>query len=125
MPWRALWKTLITEIQNMIYHLTTHTAWQKTLDSGKEFYIAASLDTEGFIHCSYRDQVAESAKLHFEGEDELVLLHIVEKRIKEILKPELSRKGDVFPHVYGALPLEAIEEVYVLVREKDGKFHWG
>ena len=38
-------------------------------------YRAASLAMEGFIHCSYRDRVAESARLYFPGNGDLVVLH--------------------------------------------------
>jgi uncharacterized protein (DUF952 family) len=108
----------------MIYHLTTHTIWQKTLDSNKGFYKHPSLESEGFIHCSFQEQVAESANLHFPEEEELVILYIVERRIKELVKSEASRKGELFPHVYGPMPLEAIEEVRILMRNSEGKFEF-
>lgn len=108
----------------MIYHLTTHSLWQKTMDSDKGLYRNDSLQSEGFIHCSYKDQVAESANLHFPNEAELVILFIVEKRIKNILKAEPSRSGALFPHIYGPLPFEAIEEVRILTRNKAGLFEF-
>lgn len=108
----------------MIYHLTTHDAWEKTLNSFKEYYQHPSLKTEGFIHCSYRDQVADSANLHFPNEDELVVLFIVEKRIKELIRTEASRNGELFPHIYGQLPLDAVEELKIITRNSEGKFEF-
>jgi uncharacterized protein (DUF952 family) len=108
----------------MIYHLTTHDAWQKTLDSNKGFYKNESLASEGFIHCSYKDQVAGSANTHFKQMDELVILFIVEKRVKDILKAEPSRGGELFPHLYGPLPLEAVEEVRIIMRNNEGKYEF-
>lgn len=108
----------------MIYHLTTHDNWQKTLDSNKGFYKSDSLSTEGFIHCSYKEQVATSANTHFKQAEELVILFIVEKRVRDILKSEPSRGGELFPHLYGPMPLEAVEEVRILVRNSKGLFEF-
>jgi len=108
----------------MIYHLITHEIWEKTLNSNKPIYEPASFKTEGFIHCSFAEQIAESANLHFPEQTELVVLHIVEKRIKNIIKTEASRQGILFPHIYGELPLDAVEELSIMVRNSEGVFEW-
>ena len=108
----------------MIFHLTTPSRWETYLENMVGKFIAPSLSTEGFIHCSTKDQVLESANRHFEGEAELVVLCIVEKRVKEMLKWETSRNNELFPHLYGGIPLEAIETTESLERNQDGKFEW-
>lgn len=108
----------------MIYHLVTLKGWEKYLHNLGQDFKSPSLKTEGFIHCSEKSQLLESAQLHFEGEDELVVLFLVEKRLKGILKREPSRNGELFPHIYGPIPVGAIETTKNLVRNKEGVFEF-
>jgi uncharacterized protein (DUF952 family) len=93
-----------------IYHITTVAVWQDAQQYGS--YTHPSLEAEGFIHCSYYDQVAETAQVHFKGQTELLLLCIDPARLKVELKPEVSRSGAVFPHLYGPLNLDAVQKTY-------------
>jgi uncharacterized protein (DUF952 family) len=88
-----------------IYHIATAIAWQEALQ--QESYVHPSLATEGFIHCSYQNQVAETLKLHFKGQTDLVLLEIDPSQLTAELKVEPSRNGELFPHLYGPLNLDA------------------
>ncbi|MEM6763284.1 MAG: DUF952 domain-containing protein [Bacteroidota bacterium] len=106
----------------MIYHLTSHSQWLEALNKG--IYLHESLKLEGFIHCSTKEQLIPTATLHFKGETELVILEIVEKRVKDILKWEESREGDLFPHLYGKLSLTAVENTHLLERNKAGEWLW-
>jgi uncharacterized protein (DUF952 family) len=99
----------LTETHKWIYHITTIPAWQAAQQQNS--YVHPSLATEGFIHCSYCDQVAETAQVHFKGQAELLLLRIDPTRLKSELKSEVSRSGATFPHLYGSLNLDAVEEV--------------
>lgn len=106
----------------MFYHLTTETDWDHALNRGH--YAAPSLETEGFIHCSTAEQLLESAEKHWKGHERLVVLHIVDKHVKEILKWEPSRGGQLFPHLYGKLPVENVESTSLLERNDKGHFEW-
>jgi len=106
----------------LIYHLTTVGLWEKALDSG--FYHAPSLDSEGFIHCSTREQLLRSATLHFREEEELIVLAIVDRRVREHLRWEPSRNGELFPHIYHKLPLDAVETTYMLSRNQQGEWEF-
>jgi uncharacterized protein (DUF952 family) len=88
-----------------IYHIATAIAWQEALQ--QESYVHPSLATEGFIHCSYREQVDETLKLHFKGQTDLILLEIDPTQLAAELKVEPSRNGELFPHLYGPLNLDA------------------
>ncbi len=99
----------LTEPDKWIYHITTMAAWQTAQQQNS--YVHPSLETEGFIHCSYRDQVAETAQVHFKGQTKLLLLRIEPARLKAELKAEVSRSGAAFPHLYGPLNLDAVERV--------------
>ncbi len=61
---------------------------------------------DGFIHLSAVQQVRETAAQHFAGEEGLVLVAFAEADLTQ-LKWEASRGGDLFPHVYGAIPAKA------------------
>ncbi|MEM7514576.1 MAG: DUF952 domain-containing protein [Bacteroidota bacterium] len=106
----------------MIYHLATHSQWLEALNKG--VYTHASLKAEGFIHCSTKEQLIPTATLHFQQDQELVILEIVEKRVKDMLKWEESREGDLFPHLYGKLPLSVVENTHLLIRNKAGEWEW-
>jgi uncharacterized protein (DUF952 family) len=99
----------LTEPNQWIYHITTIPAWQAARQ--QDSYVHPSLATEGFIHCSYRDQVAETVQVHFKGQAELLLLCINPTRLMAELKAEVSRSGATFPHLYGPLNLDAVERV--------------
>jgi uncharacterized protein (DUF952 family) len=92
-----------------IYHVTTASAWQTAQQ--QEYYVHPSLEIEGFIHCSYLDQIAETVRVHFKGQSELLLLRIDPTRLSAELKAEVSRSGAAFPHLYGSLNLDAVERV--------------
>jgi uncharacterized protein (DUF952 family) len=99
----------LTEPDQWIYHITTMPAWQAA--QRQNGYVHPSLETEGFIHCSYRDQVAETAQVHFKGQTGLLLLCIEPTRLKAELKSEVSRSGAAFPHLFGPLNLDAVAKV--------------
>lgn len=91
----------------MIYHVTTAAAWAKAQESG--FYEATSLHIEGFIHCSRKEQVAGVLERYYQGQTDLLLLHIDETKLAAPLKYELALSvNEEFPHVFGKINLEAV-----------------
>lgn len=58
---------------------------------------------DGFVHLSARDQVEETARLHFAGEGDLVLVAVDEARLGDALRWEPSRGGAAFPHLFRVL----------------------
>ena len=57
-----------------IFHICPREDWEAAQKTGG--YIAESLETEGFIHCSKAEQIASVAKAFYKGKEGLVLLHI-------------------------------------------------
>lgn len=113
----------------MIFHITTHMAWDEAKKSVE--YRAASLLTEGFIHCSTLSQVVPVANLYYKGYDGLVLLIIEPTLLSSDLKWEAPSggtpppgvpEGDQFPHVYGPINLDAVVNVVDLKSKTDGTF---
>ena len=94
----------------MIYHITTPATWQTALDKG--FYETGSLQSEGFIHCCLKEQVASVVTRYFAGVEDLIMLDIDETKLISPLKYELSPQvNEFFPHVYGIIHLQAVENV--------------
>ncbi|MBI4928259.1 MAG: DUF952 domain-containing protein [Anaerolineae bacterium] len=105
----------------MIYHITTPAAWQAAQAAGA--YTADSLASEGFIHCSTREQVPGTANLYFSGHTGLILLVIDESRLQARLVYENTSGGEVpFPHIYGPLNLDAVARVLAFPPQADGRF---
>jgi len=97
----------------MIYHVTKRSDWEKAIARG--FYEAASLQTEGFIHNSTKDQVAGVLDRYYRNENDLVLLHIDEAKLTSPLKYELAPSvNEMFPHIYGTINLDAVIEIEIL-----------
>jgi uncharacterized protein (DUF952 family) len=63
---------------------------------------------DGFIHFSSAAQVRETAATYFAGAKDLMLIAVDADALGDALKWELSRGGDLFPHLYGELPLAAV-----------------
>jgi len=64
---------------------------------------------DGYIHFSSADQLSETLRLHFAGQDGLVLLAVRSADLGDDLVWEASRGGALFPHLYGGpLPIAAV-----------------
>jgi uncharacterized protein (DUF952 family) len=96
---------------SLIYKIAPRTLWQAAEAAGR--FEGAPVDVaDGFIHFSTAGQVAETAAKHFAGQDDLLLVAIrVELLPPDTLRWEPSRGGDLFPHLYGPLPLDAVAYV--------------
>ena len=104
-----------------IYHLVPKNAWQKAKEVG--FYAPESLEKESFIHCSTKEQVLPTANRRYIGESNLVLLVINTKKVDaKIVFEDTSDRGEKHPHIYGRLPLVAVEVVQKMKLDTDGEF---
>ena len=66
-------------------------------------------------------QAVETASKHFAGQDDLLLVAVETDRLGDALKYEISRGGDLFPHLYASLPMAAVLWVKPLPLDTDGK----
>lgn len=104
----------------IIYHMCRRQEWQDAEAAGA--YGGSSQDAaDGFIHFSTAAQVVESAAKHRAGQSGLVLLAVAADRLGPALKWEPSRGGQLFPHLYGALPVDAVVRVAELPLGADGR----
>ncbi len=112
-----------------ILHIASRTAWIDATRAGR--YTAPSLDTEGFIHCSTSQQALPVAGKYYRGQTGLVLLLIDPARLASDLKweppadgapPPGVPAGDVFPHIYGPINLDAVIQVLDFEPDQNGNF---
>lgn len=75
---------------------------------------------DGYIHMSTAAQLDETVAKHFAGKDDLHIVAVDLSVLGEALAWEASRGGALFPHLYGALTLDAVIAYGPLEREDDG-----
>ena len=98
-----------------LYKIISAAEWRQAEAQGR--FEGSAVDVkDGFIHLSAAHQVRETAARHFAGQADLLLVAFAEARLSN-LKWEPSRGGDLFPHVYGAIPTALAETIVPLPLE--------
>ena len=93
--------------------------WAALLRDGS--FAGAPVDVaDGFIHMSTATQIDETLRKHFAGIDDLYIAAVDLAALGPLLRWEPSRGGALFPHLYGALPLDAVTAHGKLARHEDG-----
>ena len=102
-----------------IYKICPASAWREAERQG--VYRGSAHDArDGFIHFSSAAQVAETAKKHFFGQTGLFLIAVDPDALGDALRWEVSRGGELFPHLYGELDLGAVTAVLNMHARSDG-----
>lgn len=103
----------------LIYKLAPLPAWREAEAAGR--FDGSPVDrADGFIHFSAAAQLRETARRHFAGQGDLVLVGVDPARLGDALKWEPSRGGALFPHLYGPLPMGAVLSVEALPLDAAG-----
>ncbi|QDT05283.1 hypothetical protein K227x_36830 [Rubripirellula lacrimiformis] len=106
-------------MEPILYKVLPEDVWRSAREAG--LYSGHGIDlTDGFIHLSSPSQVAETLAKHFAGQTGLVLLSIAAESLGNTLRWEPSRGGALFPHVYGDIPIAAVQESRRLALNADG-----
>ena len=94
-------------MSDLAYKLVERADWEAARAFGA--YPGSAVDlADGYIHMSTSAQLAETARRHYAGRADLLLLTVDCARLGETLKREPSRGGDLFPHLYAPLPFAAV-----------------
>lgn len=105
--------------EELVYKICPAGLWREAEATG--VFKGAAVDlTDGFIHFSTAGQVAETARKHFSGQRDLLLVAVATAALGNALRFEPSRGGALFPHLYGPLPLTAVRGVLPLDTAPDG-----
>ena len=97
------------------------TAGQMSALEKEGSFAGAPVDlADGYIHLSTAAQLQETIDKHFAGQGNLWLAAVDLDALADSVKWEPSRGGQLFPHIYGALPLDAVVAYSELHYEPDG-----
>ena len=106
-------------MSDKIYKIVGQAEWEKAEANG--VFRGAEIDLQdGFIHFSAQHQVKETAAKHFAERDDLLLVTVASDDLGEALKWEISRGGDLFPHLYSELDLKDVSKVVELRLDEAG-----
>ncbi len=103
-----------------IYKICDRASWRAAERDGL-FRGTAADERDGFIHFSTAAQLAETLAKHYAGASDLILVAVDGDAVGPPLVWEHSRGGDLFPHLYGSLPLSAVRWARPLPDEIDGR----
>lgn len=108
-----------------IYHLALRDEWLDAVDSDGTYRrstLGRSLEEEGFIHCSFAQQVQGIADLVYRGRSDVVLLVVNRAALQaEVRVENCGTSGDAYPHVYGPLPVDAVVDSIDVPVGPDGR----
>lgn len=105
--------------RSIILHMCPLAEWTASRNG---HYRCASLDNEGFIHCSTPEQVIEAADFLFRGQHGLVLLVIDPTRVTAPIRYEDAGNRKLYPHIYGPLDANAVVDAVPFEPAPDGRF---
>lgn len=75
---------------------------------------------DGYIHLSRGSQLAATLERHFSGVEGLMLVAVDLSRLGDTVRWEPARGEELFPHIHGHLPMEAVVSAAALERTADG-----
>ena len=106
---------------SFVYKIVPSELWRNAVAIGR--FEGAAIDlSDGYIHLSTASQVRETARLHFKGQDDLLIVAVNGERLGNALRYEASRGGQLFPHLYAKLDVRLAEHVWPLARDESGAF---
>ena len=103
----------------LIYKILPAAEWQEVQAKGR--FDGSAIDLrDGYIHFSTAAQAQETGRKYFSGMADLMVLAVEGESLGPALKWEPSRGGDLFPHLYGPLPVSAVKQAFAVTFGADG-----
>lgn len=102
------------------FHLVPVAAWRAA--DPEAAYRAASLDDEGFIHCTDGEaELLATADRHYRDDPRPFL--VIELDLERVGSPwHVEDARGIYPHVFGPIDRAAIVRVRALERDPEGRF---
>jgi uncharacterized protein (DUF952 family) len=102
-----------------IYKILPRGDWDAARAAGR--FAGSAVDLEdGYIHFSTAAQAQETARRHFHGQADLVVLQVEADDLGEALRWEPSRGGALFPHLFAPLDVARVIAVTAAPLGEDG-----
>ncbi len=110
-----------------IFHMAIPDDWAAAFATG-EYRMSTrgvTLEQEGFIHCSTREQLQGTANRFYADIDQLVVLTIDPELVNSpiVYEPPAAGLDVLFPHIYGPLPVAAVHLATVWARRPDADWN--
>lgn len=107
-------------MSDLAYKIADAEEWAAARATGA--YAGSAVDlADGYIHMSTAAQLAETVRRHYAGRRDLIVARIDLSILGDTLKWEPSRGGDLFPHLYGRLPMTAVTAERAAHAARDGR----
>ena len=101
-----------------VFKICEEDDWKST--KNEDFFLGSKTDrSDGFIHFSTSEQLEETLEKYFKWRSPLYLLEV--NTDEGVLVWEMSRNNQLFPHLYGPLPLNMVSQVYRILIDDEGK----
>lgn len=111
----------------IVYHMLPAAVWAAVPPDGP--YRAATLATEGFVHCTAEGPILQAVANRFyrsEAGDWLILAIDLDRldRLDPAAAPVRWEQADghLFPHIYGPIARAAVVQVIPFGRSEDGSY---
>jgi uncharacterized protein (DUF952 family) len=102
-----------------LFHIVEKSRWDEALAVGR--YAPESLASEGFVHCSYAEQVEPVANALYRDAPDLVVVELDGTLLDvRVVVEDTYGTGTSYPHVYGPISVCAQIGEHALVRRADG-----
>jgi uncharacterized protein (DUF952 family) len=106
-------------VDRIVYRIMSVAELEQMRRAG-EFHGSPVDIADGYIHLSCGSQVASTLDKHFNGIDGLMLAAVDLTLLGDTVRWEPARGGQLFPHIYGRLPVGAVISVAPVERTADG-----
>lgn len=93
----------------LIYHIVLPEVWA-AFDA--DLYRHKSLETEGFIHCSFTEQLDAVIARYYSGKERVIVLEIETERLMSRVLKEPTTNNEIYPHIYGPVNRDAIVRAF-------------
>ncbi|MEM7802960.1 MAG: DUF952 domain-containing protein [Chloroflexota bacterium] len=105
----------------LILHMLARSEWNAVKNG--ESYSPESIEEDGFIHFSQVNMITTVANALYVGQQDMVVLVVDESKINaELIYEDCYETGHAFPHVYGPLNLDAVNDVVDFPCNENGEF---
>lgn len=84
------------------------------------FWGAPNDAADGFIHMSTAAQLEGTLRKHFDGLSDVFILAIDLRSLGDRVRWEPAKNGELYPHLFGSLPLKAVVSSVPLERNSGG-----
>ena len=105
---------------SLIFKIVPRAEWES--ESG-DYHGSAHDRADGFLHFSTASQLADTLRLYYAGQSDLMLVAVDAGALGTALKWEHSAsRGEDFPHLSAALSCDAIKWARPIAKDADGNF---